>query len=39
MKEYLKPEVEVIDFVTENVTVDIGDGDIISSDVPRPGQG
>ena len=40
MKEYMKPEVEVVDFATEAVALDIGEGDVLESgiDVPRPGH-
>lgn len=36
MKEYLKPEVEVVNFAAEAITIDIGDGDTTSADVTRP---
>lgn len=37
MKEYMKPEVEVVTFSTEAITNDIGIGDTTSSNVVRPG--
>ena len=36
MKEYLKPEVEVVNFAAEAITIDIGDLGDISADVTRP---
>lgn len=38
MKEYIKPEVEIIRFDSESVLVDLGNGstDIVSSDVTNP---
>ena len=38
MKEYIKPEVEVIEFVTENVSAEAG-GSIISGNVDAPSWG
>lgn len=41
MKEYLKPEVEYVDFAAEAIATNVGDGDVDLSiqEAPRPGQG
>ena len=36
MKDYLKPEVEYVDFVTEKITTGEFDGDVASNDGEDP---